>query len=76
MIIFFHDVRAILGFEGGTRARIPKAIRIHVILVTKFFAVFENLSCLGVANFFRGPGTRMKNAGTGPDTEVFCDFVT
>ena len=76
MTKFLHDVRAILGFEGGTRARSPKAIRIHVILVTKFFAVFENLSCLGGANFFRGGGTRMKKGGAGTDTEAFCDFVT
>jgi len=71
VIKFLHDVRAILGFEGGTRARIPKAIRIHIILVTKFFAVFENPSCLGVAIFFRGGGPRMKKGGTGPDTEAF-----
>ena len=76
MTKLLHDVRAILGFEGGTRARVPKATRIHVILFTKFFPVLKNLSCLGFANFFQGGGTRMKKGGTGPDTEVFCDFVT
>ena len=56
MIKFLHDVRAILGFEGGTRARVPKATRILVILFTKFFPVLKNLGCLGFANFFQRGG--------------------